>query len=111
MLQLMFGFPFWQCPVPSTVSFTDVNAAPLTCVAAGELTAFVAFFAVPVGESEQAAANAPAVTIAATAYHFFINRFPPYSGWPPAPLGETRRYCSLRRPSCLRHRRPVALRT
>src|ERR671926_1195068 len=35
MLQLTFGLPFWQCPVPSTLSFTEVNAAALTANAFG----------------------------------------------------------------------------
>src|SRR5919202_2707854 len=30
MLQLTFGLPFWQWPVPSTLSVTVVNPAPLT---------------------------------------------------------------------------------
>src|SRR4051794_18477334 len=33
MLQLTFGLPFWQCPVPSAVSLTVVNAAPVTACA------------------------------------------------------------------------------
>src|SRR3954447_4857271 len=38
MLQLLFGLPFWQCPAPSAVSLTVVNAAPVT----GELASAVA---------------------------------------------------------------------
>src|SRR4051795_9035592 len=34
MLQLTFGFPFWQWPVPSADSLTVVNAAPVTRVLA-----------------------------------------------------------------------------
>ena len=33
MLQLMAGLPFWQCPVPSTPSFTVVKPAPVTAAA------------------------------------------------------------------------------
>src|SRR5438552_1717494 len=45
MLQFTFGLPFLQCPVPSAVSFTVVNAAPLTGVLAmapGEMNAAAA---------------------------------------------------------------------
>ena len=34
MLQLMFGLPLWQWPVPSWASFTVVNPAPVTGEAA-----------------------------------------------------------------------------
>src|SRR5919197_2817623 len=32
MLQFTLGLPFWQCPAPSTPSFTVVNPAPVTGV-------------------------------------------------------------------------------
>src|SRR3954471_23415383 len=43
MLQLTFGLPFWQCPLPSADSLTVVNAAgALACAAAEQPNAAAA---------------------------------------------------------------------
>src|SRR5919202_5848689 len=64
MLQLTFGLPFWQCPVPSASSFTVVNAAPLAAKA--------------FGTTNSAAAMAPITAKSLTAVHRW-RRAPPES--------------------------------
>src|SRR5919205_3573703 len=80
MLQLTFGLPFWQCPVPSTLSFTEVNAAALTA------NAF--------GTTNSAAAAAATIVASLTAVHR-RRRAPPESLlFIPAPPSSGSTWCA-----------------
>src|SRR5919202_1481010 len=70
MLQLTFGLPFLQWPVPSTLSFTVVNPAPLTGV-----------FANAVGTTRSAAPTAATTT---RSFNGLVMRYLLFTSAPPS---------------------------